>query len=130
MNMSLGLLKLINLIFFLFLSSAAYSDLIEGNKVQFNVLNKITANVETIHIKVNEYYKFESLNIEIFSCYKNPPEDIPENYVLLRIYDQKKREENSLAYQGWMISSSPAVTPLEHPIYDLWLIDCKTDIDF
>ena len=131
-NMNLGNLKVIIFItiFFLSISSTTYSALIEGNKVKIKILNKITTKIQTIEIQVNKFYEFESLSIEIYSCYKNPPEDIPESYVLLRIYDKKELKQNYLTYQGWMISSSPATTPLEHPIYDLWLINCKTDIDF
>ena len=80
-------------------------------------------------INVNESLVFGSLSIEIYSCFKNSPEQIPENFVLLKIFDELNNENEKLVYQGWMISSSPASTPLEHPIYDLWLINCKTDID-
>ena len=129
--MNLGNLKLlISTIFFLCISSSAYSDLIKGDKVEIKVLNKITTKVKTIEIQVNEVYEFEALSIEVYSCFKNAPEDIPENYVLLKIFDKEELEQNYLTYQGWMISSSPATTPLEHPIYDLWLISCKIDIDF
>ena len=55
---------------------------------------------------------------------KKPPEEIPENFVLLKIYDSSDEEKVELIYQGWMISSSPSTTPLEHPIYDVWLQDC------
>ena len=83
-----------------------------------------------MEIKVNESVKFESLSIEILACYKNPPEEIPENFVLLRIFDRLTSSKQELIYQGWMISSSPSTTPFEHPIYDLWLKDCKIEIDF
>ena len=55
---------------------------------------------------------------------------MPEDYALLRIYDYLDKTDNKLIYQGWMISSSPSSTPLEHPIYDLWIKDCKIDKDF
>ena len=132
-NMNPGSLKSL-LIFLLFIfispSSILHSEPLEGVLVEIQILDKITARVQTLEIKVNDANSFESLNIEIFACYKNPPEEIPEDFVLLRIYDNLSEVENKLIYQGWMISSSPAVTPLEHPIYDLWLKNCKVDIDF
>lgn len=131
-NMNPGSLKSL-LIFLLFIfispSSILHSEPLEGVLVEIQILDKITARVQTLEIKVNDANSFESLNIEIFACYKNPPEEIPEDFVLLRIYDNLSEVENKLIYQGWMISSGPAATPLEHPIYDLWLIECKVDID-
>ena len=123
--MKLGIHKLIFFIFSLFISIETFADTIEGKFVELQILDKITARVETIIINVNESAKFESLQIEVYACYKTPPEKIPENFVLLKIYDQTNFESKNLIYQGWMISSSPAITPLEHPIYDLWLKSCK-----
>ncbi len=55
-----------------------------------------------------------------------PPDEIPEDYVLIDVEDNFQEQEKSI-YKGWMISSSPDVTPLEHPIYDLWLLGCSND---
>ena len=54
----------------------------------------------------------------------------PDRWVNNIYFDNINLENSKLIYQGWMISSSPAATPLEHPIYDLWLKDCKIDTDF
>ena len=131
-NMNPGSLKfLLIFLFFIFFSLTfiLHSEPLEGVLAEIQILDKITARVKTLEIKVNDSNFFETLNIEIYACYKNPPEKTPEDFVLLRIYDNLTEEKNQLIYQGWMISSSPAVTPLEHPIYDLWLIECKIDID-
>ena len=69
------------------------------------------------------------MQIEIFLCKKRPPEEVPEDFVLLRVYDKISPENSEIIFQGWMISSSPAVTPFEHPIYDVWVKDCKIDIE-
>ena len=124
MNMNLGVLK--SLFFFLFLSFSPplFSKYIESKKAEIKILDKITTKVETIEISVNASINFDSLVIKIFACFKNPPEDIPENFVLLKIYDKIISDDQAI-YQGWMISSSPSTTPLEHPIYDLWLVECK-----
>ena len=124
-----GVHKLIITSVFFFLSLALNAEPIEGILVEIQILDKITAKVKTLEVEVNNSIKFESLNIEIYACYKRPPEEIPENFVLLRIYDEMSLEGIELIYQGWMISSSPATTPLEHPIYDLWLKDCKINKD-
>ena len=117
-------------VFLFFLSCTLNAKQIEGIITEIQILDKITAKVSSLKIKVNQSIQFESLNIKIFACYKNPPEEIPENFVLLRISDQLTSNKQELIYQGWMISSSPSTTPLEHPIYDLWIKDCNTEIDF
>ena len=113
----------------LFLSFSADSIPIQGNLVEIKILDKISAKVSIINIDVNSSLMFESLNIKILACYKNPPEEIPEDFVLLKIFDEVSIENQKLIYQGWMISSSPATTPLEHPLYDLWIKSCKIDND-
>ena len=102
---------------------------IDGNSVYLHVLDKVTSRVEIIEIPVGEIFEFGSLQIEIFLCKKRPPEEIPEDFVLLRVYDKISPENSEIIFQGWMISSSPAVTPFEHPIYDVWVKDCKINIE-
>ena len=129
-TMSPGVHKFLFLVLFLFFSFSIKAEPIAGQTVVLQILDKITAKVRTFEVEVNDNVFFESLNIEIYACHTNPPEKIPEDFVLLKIFDNINFENSKLIYQGWMISSSPAVTPLEHPIYDLWLKDCKIDTDF
>ena len=126
--MNLGAHNSIKIFFlFFFFSSFSLAEPIVGQHAIIQILDKITAKVNTIEIEINETYIFESLSIRLYACFKNPPEEIPEQYVLLKILDQIDVKKNNLIYQGWMIKSSPATTPLEHPIYDLWLSECKID---
>ena len=129
-NMILGVHKLKIVFLFFFFTLALQAEPIEGIIAEIQILDKITARVKTLEIEVSNSIQFESLNIEIYACFKKPPEEVPEDFVLLRIYDVMSQKDKELIYQGWMISSSPATTPLEHPIYDLWLKDCKIKIDF
>ena len=131
LNMRNGNLKkiyfIILLVFILFNKAQAIP--IDGKVVSLHVLDKVTSRVETIEIQVGEIIQFDSLQIEIFLCKKRPPEEIPEDFVLLRIYDEVSPENLEIVFQGWMISSSPSVSPFEHPIYDVWVKDCKIDIE-
>ena len=122
--MSLGLLK-IYLYLFLFCSSVL-AEPITGTSAKLKLLDKTTNKVTQKTINVNSIIDWESLNIKIYACYSTPPEEIPEDYVLLEVKDTLSTKKENI-YRGWMISSSPDVTPLEHPIYDLWLIDCMVD---
>ena len=106
-----------------------HGDSIEGHSVKLQILDKITAQIKTIEININDTYEYSTLKIEIYACYKRPPEEIPEDFVLLRIFDTLEKKYLDKVFQGWMISSSPSATPFEHPIYDVWVKECKINKD-
>ena len=123
-NINLGLL--IRVTFFFLLPLTVSSETIEKKFASFKLLNKTTNKVSTKDILVSSKISWETLNIEVLYCGSTPPTEIPEDYVLIDVYDTINNENTNI-YKGWMISSSPDVTPLENPIYDLWLVDCSND---
>ena len=123
-NINLGLL--IRITFFILLPLTVSAETIEKKYASFKLLNKTTNKVSTKDILVGSKISWETLNIEVLYCGSTPPTEIPEDYVLIDVYDTINNENTNI-YKGWMISSSPDVTPLENPIYDLWLVDCSND---
>ena len=123
-NINLGLLIRVTIFFLLPLTVSA--ETIEKKYASFKLLNKTTNKVSTKEILVSSKISWETLNIEVLYCGSTPPTEIPEDYVLIDVYDTINNENINI-YKGWMISSSPDVTPLENPIYDLWLVDCSND---
>ena len=123
-NINLGLL--IRVTFFFLLPLTLSAETIEKKYASFKLLNKTTNKVSTMDILVSSKISWETLNIEVLYCGSTPPTEIPEDYVLIDVYDTINNENTNI-YKGWMISSSPDVTPLENPIYDLWLVDCSND---
>ena len=123
-NINLGLL--IRVIFFFLIPLTVSAETIEKKYASFKLLNKTTNKVSTKDILVSSKISWETLNIEVLYCGSTPPTEIPEDYVLIDVYDTINNENINI-YKGWMISSSPDVTPLENPIYDLWLVDCSND---
>ena len=121
-NINLGLL--IRVTFFFLLPLTVSAETIEKKYASFKLLNKTTNKVSTKDILVSSKISWETLNIEVLYCGSTPPTEIPEDYVLIDVYDTINNENTNI-YKGWMISSSPDVTPLENPIYDLWLVDCS-----
>ena len=121
MNINLG--NLTKLLFFIIFSFSVYGDTVEKKYASFKLLNKTTNKVSSKDILVNSIISWETLRIEVLYCASTPPTEIPENYVLIDVYDLINQKENSI-YKGWMISSSPDLTSLENPVYDLWLVDC------
>ena len=123
-NINLGLL--IRVTFFSLLPLTVSAETIEKKYASFKLLNKTTNKVSTKDILVSSKISWETLNIEVLYCGSTAPTEIPEDYVLIDVYDTINNENTNI-YKGWMISSSPDVTPLENPIYDLWLVDCSND---
>ena len=123
-NINLGLLIRVTILILLPLTVSA--ETVEKKYASFKLLNKTTNKVSTKDILVSSKISWETLNIEVLYCGSTPPTEIPEDYVLIDVYDTINNENTNI-YKGWMISSSPDVTPLENPIYDLWLVDCSND---
>ena len=121
MNISLGLL--IKILLVIFYSFSLHGEVIEKKYASFKLLNKTTNKVSQKEILVNSFESWETLKIEVLFCASSPPTEISEDYVLISVHDLVNKQIENI-YTGWMISSSPGVTPLENPIYDLWLVGC------
>ena len=121
--------NLIKIGIFFFFTLSAYAETIEKKYASFKLLNKTTNKVSQKDISVNSAVVWETLNIHVLYCASTPPTEIPEDYVLIDVYDEINNKNKNI-YRGWMISSSPDITSLENPIYDLWLLDCINDKTF
>lgn len=88
-------------------------------------LDKVTARISTFAAPLGRTVKFGTLEIVARSCRKRPPEEPPESAAFLEIQDIRRDEEPKALFSGWMFASSPALSALEHPVYDVWVIDCK-----
>ncbi len=95
----------------------------EGGAV-FRGLDKITARVSTVYAPLDEVVTFGSLQFVTRHCNKRPPEETPEKTAFLEVVDVKPDQSEQELFTGWMFASSPALNALEHPVYDIWLIDC------
>jgi hypothetical protein len=88
-------------------------------------LDKITGHVRTIEARIDQSVRFGTLDILVRTCRKRPPEEPPESAAYLQITESKPGEPSKSLFSGWMFASSPAVSALEDPVYDVWVIDCK-----
>ena len=89
-------------------------------------LDKITGRVRTIEAPVAQAVRFGTLDIRVRTCRKRPPEEQPESAAFLEITELKQGETPKPLFSGWMFASSPAVSAIEDPVYDVWVIDCKS----
>ncbi|MFQ5765005.1 MAG: DUF2155 domain-containing protein [Rhodospirillales bacterium] len=88
-------------------------------------MDKVTARVSTIEAPVGEVVKFGTLEIIARHCDKRPPEETPESAAFLDIWEVRAGEAAISLFRGWMFASSPALSAMEHPVYDVWVLDCK-----
>jgi hypothetical protein len=89
-------------------------------------LDKVTGRVRTLEVAAGDSVEFRQLTISVRNCTRRPPEEPPESSVFLEIRERRPNEQPRLLYSGWMFASSPAVAALEHPVYDVWITDCRT----
>lgn len=97
----------------------------EVDVVTLSALDKITTQLSTIEIRQDQTVRFGTLEITLRYCRTNPPEEKPETSAFLEITDVGHNNQSKKVFSGWMFASSPALSPLEHPVYDVWVKDCK-----
>ena len=106
-------------------------DMIAMNRAKLRILNKQLGRVDTSVLDVGDSYQLDNLKITVYACYKNKEYDSPENIMFLIVkyldsqYENKKDLSGITIFSGWMFSSSPALSAMEHPVYDIWLLSCE-----
>lgn len=89
-------------------------------------LDKVTARVSTVAAPVGQTVVFGTLRITAKTCQEHPPTLPPESAAFLQIDDQPPDEQPRQIFSGWMFASSPALNALQHPVYDVWVLACKS----
>jgi hypothetical protein len=102
----------------------AYGLSVEGSSALLQGLDKVTARVSTFTADLGEGVRFGTLDIIVKKCMKTPPEETPERAAFLEIRDLKPGQDSEILFTGWMFASSPSLSAMEHPVYDVWIIDC------
>ena len=89
-------------------------------------LDKVTARVVTVEAPVGAPVHVGALEIIVRACKKRRPEDQPESAAFLDIWELHKDQPAAALFRGWMFASSPALSAMEHPVYDIWVLDCRS----
>jgi hypothetical protein len=87
-------------------------------------LDKVTARISRIEAPVGQPVTFGTLRIIARTCDKRPPEEPPESAAFLQVEESRPNEVPVSVFRGWMFASSPAVSAMDHPVYDIWVLDC------
>tara|TARA_B100001057_G_C22661695_1_gene876171 strand:- start:489 stop:896 length:408 start_codon:yes stop_codon:yes gene_type:complete len=117
------LLITLSLLFSFNLKSA---DDLEGKITLIKVLDKISSKNILVKLKNGEDTKHKDLLIKSIKCKNSEFDDNPEITAYIQVKDlTKKNNDEVFAFNGWMFSSSPSLTPFDHPVYDIWLVGCN-----
>ena len=130
-NINLGRIN-INLIFFIIILSLFFSfnlnssDNLEGKNTYIKVLDKISSKNILVKLKNGEDKKYKDLLIKSIKCKNSEFDDNPEITAYIQVKDlTRENNDEVFVFNGWMFSSSPSITPFDHPVYDIWLVGCN-----
>ena len=110
--------------FCLVLNSNSKSNL-EGTFTDIKILDKISSKNTLLKLKNGELVNFKDLSIKSLKCKNSEFDDNPEITAYIQVRDlTNKNNDEVFVFNGWMFSSSPSITPFDHPVYDVWLVKC------
>ena len=97
----------------------------EGNYTDIKVLDKISSKNILVRLKNGEVKKYKDLMIKSMKCKNSEFDDNPEITAYLQVQDLTNKDKDDVyVFNGWMFSSSPSIRPFDHPVYDIWLVNC------
>jgi hypothetical protein len=91
----------------------------------FSGLDKITGRITSFDVAINETVQFGALQVTPRVCYTRPPTETPNTDAFIEVDEVTLKAEVKRIFTGWTFASSPGLRGVEHPIYDIWLTDCK-----
>lgn len=95
----------------------------------FTGLDKITARIVTFDVYIDETVQFGSLQVTPRACYTRPETEVQKTTAYVEVKEVTLSKEIKPIFGGWMFASSPGLNAVEHPVYDVWLEDCKAESD-
>ena len=122
---------LITLIYFFLISisslvvAAETIENFEAQYIEIKILDKVSSKNSLLKIKIGEEKKYRNILIKSLKCKNSEFDDNPEITAYIQVQDlTNKNNDDVYVFNGWIFSSSPSITPFDHPVYDLWLVGC------
>ena len=113
------------LVYFFLIDLSNAKDSTEGTFTDLKILDKISSKNTLVKLKNGELINFKDLSIKSLKCKNSEFDDNPEITAYIQVKDLTDTNNNEVfIFNGWMFSSSPSITPFDHPVYDVWLIKC------
>ena len=113
------------IIYFILINHSFAKDNTEGVFTDLKILDKISSKNTLVKLKNGELITFKGLSIKSLKCKNSEFDDNPEITAYIQVKDLTDENNNEVfVFNGWMFSSSPSITPFDHPVYDVWLVKC------
>ena len=98
---------------------------LEGAFTEIKILDKISSKNTLLKLENGKLKKFKDLEIKSIKCKNSEFDDNPEITAYIQVRDlTNKSNDEVFIFNGWMFSSSPSIAPFDHPVYDIWLVNC------
>lgn len=107
------------------IAGAAQADRIKNPTAVFSGLDKITGRIVSFEVKVDETVQFGALQMTPRVCFTKPQTETPNTTSFVEVEETGTDGGTRKVFSGWMFASSPGLHGIEHPVYDIWLVDCK-----
>ena len=118
-------LNLIIFVYFSLFSFAFSQSNLEGTYPDIKILDKISSKNILLKLKNGDLVAFKDLSIKSLKCKNSEFDDNPEITAYIQVTDlNSSNNDEVFVFNGWMFSSSPSITPFDHPVYDIWLVSC------
>ena len=128
-NIQVGKVNFILILFYFILTNILLpANALENYSEQFieiKILDKVSSKTNLLKLKIGEEKTFQNLLIKSLKCKNSEFDDNPEITAYIQVQDLTNKDNNEVyIFNGWTFSSSPAVNPFDHPVYDIWLTKC------
>jgi len=112
-------------IYLFLISNCISQNNLEGSYTDLKILDKISSKNMLLKIKNGKLIQFKDLSIKSLKCKNSEFDDNPEITAYVQVKDlTDKNNDEVFVFNGWMFSSSPSIAPFDHPVYDIWLVNC------
>lgn len=104
---------------------AAAQDWVPRAIAELQALDKVTARVSVLRAAVGQPARFGTLRVTVRACHARPPDEVPDAAAWMEVVDDRAAPGAAPAFRGWMFANTPGVNMLEHPVYDLRVLECR-----
>jgi hypothetical protein len=107
------------------LATPAAAQRIENGTAVFAALDKVTARISKLEIKLGETREFGALKVTPRACYTRAPTEPPKTTSFVEVDETMLDGAQKRIFSGWMFAESPGLNAVEHPVFDVWLTECS-----
>ena len=111
------------------LSPAQAQTTIANPVAAFAGLDKITGRITRFDVYIDETVLFGALELTPRACYSHPVTEAQRVSVFVEVDQRSLTGTSRRIFTGWMFADSPALNAVDHAVYDVWLVECKTSTD-